>query len=1041
LKENIVWPVDPNSQSALPDFLTDAVRRAAHTFPARTGLGWDKLHPRVVCRRGDDAILALIRIFILCELLGDWPSAIGVVIICLLPKPDGGRRPIGLLPSVIRWWMRARLQVAQQWQAANERPYFYAGPRKGAEVAAWKQAARAELASCSSMTSHVNAMLDMVKAFERVPHQWLARQSGRYDYPMRILRLSIATYRLARCVCIDGVCSALLFASRGITAGAGHATGELRLLLIEWLDDTVRIHRHIVVTVFVDDTSFEASGPESRVADTVVGAVRTFTEALIAVGMEFSPTKNAVMASTGELAYRVQGRLNGLKLKVVSNSKSLGGAVSNGRWRNATILKKRLRDFRLRKPQFQKLRRMIGARRTAVVLRTGGTAALVYGQCNTGVSTSMLYAQRTAVAAASVPGGCGSLDLTLILADGSTKGRADPAFAAHEAPIVKWAEAVWESWLPKPALGKLVTTALGKLEGRPSPWSLAKGPAAAFVATAWRLGWKVHAFNSVQTDLEQDLDFSRDPPAMVQRLVRQSVWRWRWRRVETQLPCLVQGLGGHGAFVQPLFKLFNCSDRADWGAREKGALRSAFSNRQWPQARLYQAGFVTSPNCRLCILAGVCDESTTDPRFTGHLVHRILTCPATTRYRNSTAPRWILDMVRERANTDGTLALSPAERDLLTRGIAQTPAPRVDPPPVDEVFEWVVQPDPTAVQVEAYVDGSRLDGQHDLYGFCARHGWAIAAYDKDHRLVAAAQGRPPQWADGIHGAELWALLMAVGAFDPGCALKVDCAAVHLGSRKDEQWATAPCRVLARAWGPLTAALAGDRDRVTWMPAHCNADSLEGKRLSNGQPLQPYDVVGNAQVDEWAKSAARRDAVPREQCRMVREEANRVRDAATWIGQATVYANRCPVSTLQSSRPGDGHQFARDTDSVARLCNRGRKRKVAINSESVEGSGPSAGPGEGPGNGSNPHPTRGGRRRLRKNGSTMVTPTAAAEYARKARSAKRARMAETARSDAMVLAWLASRPLGRAPAAPSGPERFAALRARVLAVQAEAEARG
>eukprot|EP00972_Heterocapsa_arctica_P010672 1565874-Heterocapsa_arctica.AAC.1 len=102
---------------------------------------------------------------------------------------------------------------------------------------------------------------------------------------------------------------------------------------------------------------------------------------------------------------------------------------------------------------------MIGARRSATVLRTGGTAALVYGQGNTGVSSTMLRAQRISVAAASVPGGSGELDLALVLADGSMRGKVDPAFAAHEAPIVKWAEAVWEGWLPRPALDLLVDTA------------------------------------------------------------------------------------------------------------------------------------------------------------------------------------------------------------------------------------------------------------------------------------------------------------------------------------------------------------------------------------------------------------------------------------------------------------------------------------------------------------------------------------------------------------------------------------------------------
>ena len=221
--------------------------------------------------------------------------------------------------------MRARLDVARIWQSANERPYFYVGPRKGAEVAAWKQAARAELAACSSQLNYVSVMLDMVRAFERVSHQWLAEQGAKYHYPMAVLRLSIAAYRLARSVTIEGVCSVLLLPANGVTAGAVHATIELRLLLIQWLDETVAAYRMIVVTVYVDDTSFEATGSEELASDTVVGAVKLFTGRLEGVGMEFSPKKNVVLASHRPLAYKVLGRLQGVQLKVVTVAKSFGG--------------------------------------------------------------------------------------------------------------------------------------------------------------------------------------------------------------------------------------------------------------------------------------------------------------------------------------------------------------------------------------------------------------------------------------------------------------------------------------------------------------------------------------------------------------------------------------------------------------------------------------------------------------------------------------------------------------------------------------------
>ena len=142
------WPEDILMQGRqLPAVTTVMLRAAAHSFAAYTGLGWDKLHQRVLTRCSDEALMALARIFVLAEKLGRWPALVGVVLVCLIPKADGGRQPIGLLPSLIRLWMRVRLSVAQAWQSENDRPFFYAGPRKGAAVATWQQAARAELAA------------------------------------------------------------------------------------------------------------------------------------------------------------------------------------------------------------------------------------------------------------------------------------------------------------------------------------------------------------------------------------------------------------------------------------------------------------------------------------------------------------------------------------------------------------------------------------------------------------------------------------------------------------------------------------------------------------------------------------------------------------------------------------------------------------------------------------------------------------------------------------------------------------------------------
>ena len=246
----------------------------------------------------------------------------------------------------------------------------------------------------------------------------------------------------------------------------------------------------------------------------------------------------------------------------------------------------------------------------------------MYGEANTGVANAMLLNQRRAVAASYVSQGAGDLDLTLAFADGTKSGRADPAFAAHEDPIGMWAEAVWSQWLPRVALEKLAVAALGMIVEGAVAWAKVRGPAAAFVASALRLGWRVSdAFNLV-TDRGNHVDMRQDSPAFVLSEVRKAVWRWRWRRLERKHPCLADGAGGYGPLVGPIFRLLNSRPGDELSAKQQGALRSTVADRQWTQVRLKSAGFVTSHNCQLCVRFGFCSPDDPARAHKGTLLHR-----------------------------------------------------------------------------------------------------------------------------------------------------------------------------------------------------------------------------------------------------------------------------------------------------------------------------------------------------------------------------------------------------------------------------------
>ena len=104
------------------------------------------------------------------------------------------------------------------------------------------------------------SLLDLVKAFERVPHRLVAEAALRWGFNLVVLRLSFAAYRLHRAIGVDGTFSILLVATRGLTAGSGFATVELRLILHEAMVIAGGRWPCMQLILYVDDLTIAASG-------------------------------------------------------------------------------------------------------------------------------------------------------------------------------------------------------------------------------------------------------------------------------------------------------------------------------------------------------------------------------------------------------------------------------------------------------------------------------------------------------------------------------------------------------------------------------------------------------------------------------------------------------------------------------------------------------------------------------------------------------------------------------------------------------------
>ena len=327
------WQDDEEKQHQLRQLLPWAIRNAAATFPAGTGLGADNIAPRAFARLSEEALGSLAALFAQFELIGRWADVLSLILIILLPKSDGGVRPIGLFPSVIRIWMRARVYIARAWEAEHALPCLFGGQGMGAQRAAWEAAFAAEVAGLQRQ-EHLQALLDLVKAFEMIPHALLVKAAREKGYNLAILRLSLAAYRLWRSVGVDGTFSRRVRATRGITAGSGFATSELRVLLLGVIERVRENWSPYIASLklYVDDLTIGVCGMIYRATRLLVSIVDFVIDILqTELRLEVSAKKSKVVASRADTAQAVAARVRSQKLQPAAHSRLLGTGVVGGR--------------------------------------------------------------------------------------------------------------------------------------------------------------------------------------------------------------------------------------------------------------------------------------------------------------------------------------------------------------------------------------------------------------------------------------------------------------------------------------------------------------------------------------------------------------------------------------------------------------------------------------------------------------------------------------------------------------------------------------
>jgi hypothetical protein len=280
------------------------LREVASFFPPNAACV-DGVPIRAFAGLSDEALRSLSSQAQKWEASTKWPKSEEAVCTVLLPKPQGGLRPIALFRSVIRMVAKLRTRTIRQraQQANNQRNNLQAGRQVG--DAMWRTQLRAHVAHGKGQGTR-EVMLDFKKACEHVHRGKLIEVALKLGFPVGALRLAVAKYSWQRRLNYEGRVSEPAWPTRGIAAGAASATFELWVRLAATLQRFSMVPG-VAISAHVDDLSVTAAAKgEAQLVRLAVEQTRAIQTALTSeLGLVVADETSAVVASSSEVASRV----------------------------------------------------------------------------------------------------------------------------------------------------------------------------------------------------------------------------------------------------------------------------------------------------------------------------------------------------------------------------------------------------------------------------------------------------------------------------------------------------------------------------------------------------------------------------------------------------------------------------------------------------------------------------------------------------------------------------------------------------------------
>ncbi|CAK0906810.1 unnamed protein product [Prorocentrum cordatum] len=507
----------------------------------RAGIGADRWHPSILDGISDAGAQAIADVISGVERALARPRQAGRIAVFFIPKSAAKDRAIGLLSTLSRSWERSRAPM----------PPEAADPAAGG----WGDGALTAV------------IMDLAKAFEKVPLVKMWQAGLLWGSPTAILAVVVFIFAMARTSIVEGCFSEEVTARAAIVAGSKFSAALLRMPLMRGMGQLVLHYPHANGKLHVDDLCGQQRAAHGKLVTGAAEVVDAAAKGFRRVDLEFSTGKRGI--------------------KVQSTGVRLGVDMPMARRSAKRKRQQRVEALRARAARLAGLRRQ--GRRMANGLKPSCTCGV---KCPGLSDTHLLQLRRSAARA--VRGKVGGASPTLALA--SDGGHGDPICEVTAAPIAAWATAVRGATVESTSSSKArrrqqrkVSMTGGRRESR--------GSAGECSMSMRRAGWTRPAWGVIRARSRLDLRLDKACPMGAQAMSKLDL-EHETRAARTQEDDLESV--APRPLIAPIAAKLRRGLEGDWGPRAARAARQAVVRGPWAQDEWYKIGKASDPTRQAC---------------------------------------------------------------------------------------------------------------------------------------------------------------------------------------------------------------------------------------------------------------------------------------------------------------------------------------------------------------------------------------------------------------------------------------------------------